>query len=173
MSQPAATSAADQKQLLAEHYDEFRRVARGVLNGDAQALQLQPTDLAHAAAIKIFSLNRIELQGRTHFLSLSARIMRQILMDEVRRVRAAKRQAPVVTTFWPGEQDASLDLEALDAALTKLETIDAERARLVEQRFFAGLTIEEIAAADGVSESTLKRQWRAARAWLIHELQQT
>lgn len=172
MSQSAATPAADQKQLLAEHYDEFRRVARGVLNGDAQALQLQPTDLAHAAAIKIFSLNRIDLQGRTHFLSLSARIMRQILMDEVRRVRAAKRQVPPVTTFWPGEENAALDLEALDAALSKLETIDADRARLVEQRFFAGLTIEEIAAAEGKSESTLKRQWRAARAWLIHELEQ-
>lgn len=88
----ADTSDPAQKQLLVEHYDEFRRVARGVLNGDAAALQIQPTDLAHAAAIKIFNLNRMEVHSRTHFLSLSARIMRQILMDELRRLRAAKRQ---------------------------------------------------------------------------------
>jgi len=160
-----------QKELLVAHYDEFRRVARGVLNGDAQKLQIQPTDLAHAAAIKIFDLNRINLQGKTHFLSLSARIMRQILMDELRRLRAAKRQAPPVTTQWPGGGDGPLDLEELDAALTKLEQIDPERARLVEQRFFAGLTVEEIAAIEGTSESTVKRQWRAARAWLISELE--
>lgn len=164
--------AADhaQKQLVAENYDEFRRVARRVLNGDAQALQVQPTDLAHAAAIKLFALNRIEVQGRTHFLALSARIMRQILMDELRRMRASKRQAPPVTTLWPGEKAAPIDLEALDTALTKLEGIHPDAARLVEQRFFAGLTVEEIAALDGVSESTVKRQWRAARAWLIDEL---
>lgn len=163
----------DQKRLIAENYDEFRRVARGVLNGDAQALQIQPTDLAHAAAIKMFALNRVEVQSRTHFLSLSARIMRQILMDELRRLRAAKRQTPQVTTQWPGEAGRPFDLEALDAALTKLEQVDAERARLVEQRFFAGLTVEEIAALEGVSESTVKRQWRAARAWLINELEQS
>ncbi|HRO03209.1 MAG TPA: ECF-type sigma factor [Terricaulis sp.] len=161
---------AQQQKLVEAHYDEFRRVARGVLNGDAAALQIQPTDLAHAAAIKMFKLNRVEVQGRTHFLSLSARIMRQILMDEVRRMRAAKRQAPPVSTQWPGEQHSSIDLEALDAALARLEEIDPERARLVEKRFFAGLTIEEIAAEENISPSTVKRQWRAARAWLAAEL---
>jgi len=160
-----------QQRLVVAHYDEFRRVARGVLNGDAAALQIQPTDLAHAAAIKMFKLNRVEVQGRTHFLSLSARIMRQILMDEVRRMRAAKRQAPQVATQWPGEENSSIDLEALDAALARLEQIDPDRARLVEKRFFAGLTIEEIAAEENISPSTVKRQWRAARAWLAAELQ--
>jgi RNA polymerase sigma factor (TIGR02999 family) len=167
-----SASAAPPDQFVAENYEEFRRVARGVLNGDAQKLQIQPTELAHAAAIKLFALNRIEVSGRTHFLSLSARIMRQILIDEVRRLRAAKRQAPPVTTQWPGDEGATLDLEALDSALTKLEDVSPELARLVEQRFFAGLTVEEIAALDGVSESTIKRQWRAARAWLLHEMQQ-
>jgi len=170
LTRPIHSPVRGQDQLVAEHYDEFRRVARGVLNGDAAALQIQPTDLAHAAAIKLIKLDRIEVQGRTHFLSLSARIMRQILMDEVRRMRAEKRQAPPVTTQWPGESKGAIDLEALDAALTKLERFDPERARLVEQRFYAGLTVEEIAAAEGVSESTVKRQWRAARAWLIDEI---
>lgn len=160
-----------QNDLLVAHYDEFRRVARGVLNGDAAKLQIQPTDLAHAAAIKIFNLNRIDVSGRTHFLSLSARIMRQILMDELRRLRAAKRQAQPVMTQWPNEDEAALDLEDLDTALTKLEQIDPDRARLVEQRFFAGLTVEEIAELEGASPSTIKRQWRAARAWLISELE--
>ena len=169
IAQDEDTEAAQQR-LVAAHYDEFRRVARGVLHGDGAALQIQPTDLAHAAAIKMFKLNSIDVQGRTHFLSLSARIMRQILMDEVRRMRAAKRQAPQVATQWPGEANSSLDLEALDAALSRLEQIDPDRAQLVEKRFFAGLTIEEIAEEQGISPSTVKRQWRAARAWLAAEL---
>ncbi|MEZ6023710.1 MAG: ECF-type sigma factor [Hyphomonadaceae bacterium] len=144
----ADTADPAQKHLVEQNYDEFRRVARGVLNGDAAKLQIQPTDLAHAAAIKMFALNRIDVSGRTHFLALSARVMRQILMDELRRFRAAKRQAPQVITQWPGEGGAPLDLEALDAALTKLEGIHPEAAKLVEQRFFAGLTVEEIAALE-------------------------
>jgi RNA polymerase sigma factor (TIGR02999 family) len=156
--------------MLAAHYDEFRRVAGRVLNGDAQALQIQATDLAHEAAIKLSGYDKMSVQGRTHFLSLSARVMRQILVDEIRRMRARKRQAPPVETRWPDAGAGPLDLEALDAALTKLEEISPERARLVERRFFAGLTLEELAALDGVSESTVKRQWRAARAWLAAEL---
>jgi len=76
-----------------------------------------------------------------------------------------------VATQWPDAGAGPIDIEALDAALSKLEAIAPERARLVERRFFAGLTLEEIAAFDGVSESTVKRQWRAARAWLAAELQ--
>jgi RNA polymerase sigma factor (TIGR02999 family) len=157
--------------MIVAHYAEFRRVAGRVLNGDAQALQIQPTDLAHEAAIRIAGFDRLSVHGRTHFLSLSARVMRQILVDEIRRMRARKRQAPAVATQWPDSGRSTLDIEALDAALTKLEEIAPERARLVERRFFAGLTVEEIAALDGASESTVKRQWRAARAWLAAELQ--
>lgn len=157
--------------MLAAYYDEFRRVAVGVLRGDAQQLQLQPTDLAHEAAIRIVGFNRLSVKGRTHFLSFSARIMRQILIDEIRRMRARKRQAPPVETQWPEAALGQIDIEALDAALTKLETISPERSTLVERRFFGGLTLEEIAAYDGVSLSTVKRQWSAARAWLAAELQ--
>ncbi|MDX2236221.1 MAG: ECF-type sigma factor [Hyphomonadaceae bacterium] len=163
--------AAAPGDLLADHYDEFRRVAGRVLNGDAQRLQIQPTDLAHEAAIRIVGLDRLHLEGRTHFLSLSARVMRRILIDEVRRLRARKRQAPAVETQWPDGAPGAIDVEALDEALTRLEAISPERASLVERRFFAGLTLEEIAALDGVSESTVKRQWRAARAWLAAQLQ--
>jgi RNA polymerase sigma factor (TIGR02999 family) len=168
-----AGDAAARDRLLALHYDEFRRVARGVLHGDSQKLQMQPTDLAHEAAVRILRLDRITWRDRTHFLSLSAHVMRQVLMDEVRRFRAAKRQAPPVETAWiePGAgAPARLDLEAFDAALGRLAEIDPELGAIVEQRFFAGLTLEEIAFASGQSESTVKRRWRAARAWLLAEL---
>ena len=159
--------------LLALHYDEFRRLARRVLNGDAVKLQIQPTDLAHEAAIRVLRLDRIDLRGRTHFLALSAKVMRQTLMDEIRRHRAAKRNVPPVMTQWLTPESAAppaLDMEALDEALTRLATVDTGLAALVEQRFFAGMTIEEIALESGQSDSTVKRRWRVARAWLLNEL---
>ncbi|MBL8542250.1 MAG: sigma-70 family RNA polymerase sigma factor [Hyphomonadaceae bacterium] len=165
----AESGAQPPAEMLSVHYEEFRRVARRVLNGDAQALQIQPTDLAHEAAIRIAGFNQMSVDGRTHFLSLSARVMRQILIDEIRRMRARKRQAPVETQ-WPQGAIGRVDLEALDTALTKLEAISPQLASIVERRFFAGLTLDEIAANDGISESTVKRQWRAARAWLAAEL---
>jgi RNA polymerase sigma factor (TIGR02999 family) len=170
VAQPKSARAVGDE-MLSAHYDEFRRVAAGVLNGSAQALQLQPTDLAHEAVIRLSGLNRMDVNGRTHFLSLSARVMRQILIDEVRKMRASKRQAPPVNTLWPGgDAGPIIDIEALDRALTKLESASPEYASLVERRFFVGLTLEEIAEIDGVSVATLKRQWRAARAWLVAEL---
>ena len=162
------------ERLLSLHYGEFRQVARRVLSTDGQKLQIQPTDLAHEAAIRLMRLDRLALtdRDRTHFMALSARVMRQVLMDEVRRFRALKRQKPVVETQWvyPGQPAAILDIEAFDQSLEKLEQIDPAKAKLVEQRFFAGLTIEEIAEEEGISISTVKRQWRAARAWLLTDL---
>jgi RNA polymerase sigma factor (TIGR02999 family) len=134
-------------------------------------LALQPTDLAHEAALRILKLDRIDWQGRTHFLALSARVMRQTLLDEVRRFKAGKRQPVEVVTQWPlGGGRPALPLEALDEALERLFKIDADRARVVELRFYAGLTLEEIAETLAVSESTIVRRWRAARAWLLQAL---
>ena len=165
-------NAAATERLLSLHYGEFRNVARKVLNGDGQKLQIQPTDLAHEAAIRLMRLDRISLKDRTHFMALSARVMRQVLMDEIRRFRALKRQKPVVETEWinPGQAVRVLDIEAFDRSLEKLEHVDPGKAQLVEQRFFAGLTIEEIAQDSGVSVSTVKRQWRLARAWILTDL---
>jgi RNA polymerase sigma factor (TIGR02999 family) len=160
-----------QEALLARHYDEFRRLARKVLSGDGAKLQIQPTDLANGAAIRLLGVDRMQVKGRTHFLALSARIMRQTLLDEVRRARAKKRQAPGVLTMWPGADSAPpVDIEDLDRALEELSEASPERGRIVELRFFAGLTIEEIAEHLGESESTVKRRWRAARAWLLERL---
>jgi RNA polymerase sigma factor (TIGR02999 family) len=167
----ASGDARARDALLARHYGEFRVLARRVLSGEGAALQIQPTDLAHEAAIRVLRLDRINVRDRTHFLALSARVMRQVLIDEVRRVKAKKRRAPGLLTLWPdGETDGTLDVEDLDLALTELQQVSPERAHLVELRFFAGLTIEEIASHLGESESTIKRRWRAARAWLLERL---
>ncbi len=159
--------------MLDRYYKEYRQLARKVLGNDSAAQRIQPTELAHEAAIRLFKLERMDIAGRTHFLSLSARVMRQVLLDEVRRFRAAKRQAPPVMTQWNAEPSPQpFDIEDFNEALSRLEEVDPEKARIVEQRFFAGLTIEEIAEQSGVSESTVKRQWRVARAWLLDELSQ-
>lgn len=159
--------------MLDRYYKEYRQLARQVLGRDSAAQRIQPTELAHEAALRLFKLERMDIAGRTHFLSLSARVMRQVLIDEVRRFRAQKRQAPPVLTQWNAEPaPQAFDIEDFNEALSRLEEVDPEKARIVEQRFFAGLTIEEIAAQSGVSESTVKRQWRVARAWLLDELSQ-
>ena len=163
-------SARDQ--LLSLHYQEFRQLARRVLNGDAAVLPIQATDLAHEAAIRLLRLDRVSCRDRTHFMALSARVMRQVLLDEVRRFRAAKRRPPVLTR-WHDPEDptpAAVDMEAFDDSHRRLEAIDPVRARVVELRFYAGLTLEEIADVTGDSVSTVKRRWRAARAWLAQDL---
>ncbi|MBC7519623.1 MAG: RNA polymerase subunit sigma-70 [Sandarakinorhabdus sp.] len=162
-------SHAPNERLLALCYGELRAIARRVLRADGAQLQLQPTDLAHEAAIRIMHLDRIEWQGRTHFLAVSARVMRQALLDEVRHRKAAKRQAPEALTLWPGGGGA-VQLDAFDDALERLFAFDADRARIVELRFYAGLTMAEVASTQGISISTAERRWRSARAWLIAAL---
>lgn len=167
----AAPPAQWPARMLEDYYEDYRRVAKAVLARDSARERVNPTELAHEAAVRIFRLERMDVAGRTHFLSLAARVMRQVLIDEVRRHRAAKRQAPPAMTQWPGETvESSFDLEDFDDALGRLQAADPERAWIVEQRFYAGLTLEEIARVSGKSESTVKRHWRVARAWLLDEL---
>lgn len=146
-------------------------IAGRVLRNDGSQLHLQPTDLAHEAAIRLMKLNRIDIADRRHFLALSARVMRQALIDEVRKLKAGKRAQPEVLTLWPeGDADHTLPLADLDDALCRLAAIDQERARIVELRFFGGLTLEEIAEEMLLSHRTVRRRWDSARAWLIAEL---
>lgn len=174
-SEGHATGAAPPNtpaRLLEVYYSEYRQIARRVIGRDNGGQLIQPTELANEAALRLIRLKKLDLAGRTHFLSLSARVMRQVLIDEVRRHRSQKRQAPPSLTLWPGQAEAQgpVDVEALSDALARLETLDPDKARIVELRFFAGLTVEEIAALNGQSESTIKRQWRVARAWLLDDL---
>lgn len=156
--------------LLSAHYDAFRSIARRLMSRES-AIVIQPTELAHEAAIRLMKLERLDWAGATHFLAMSVRVMRQILVDEARRARTKKRDAPPVLTEWPSGGGAKpVDVEALDEALERLAAISADRARVVELRFFGGLTMEEIATETGMTLATVKRRWIGARAWLLHEM---
>jgi RNA polymerase sigma factor (TIGR02999 family) len=164
--------ATARQRLLDMCYGELRSLARRMLAGDSIAACLQPTELANEVALRILKLNRMQWNDRAHFLATAATVMRQALLDEVRRYRADKRQAPPVLTTLvdAGLATIDLDLEQLDASLQRLALVSAERARLVELRFFVGLTIDEASEILGVSSATLKRQWDAVRAWLLRDL---
>jgi RNA polymerase sigma factor (TIGR02999 family) len=159
-------------QLLELCYNELRQLARRMLSGDSASVRLQPTDLVHDAVLRLLRLDRMQFADRTHFLATAATVMRQALLDEVRRFRAQKRQTPAKVTTWldPGVATVELDLEMLDRSLTRFSEVSPERARLVELRFFAGLTIDETAGTLGISPATVKRQWDAARAWLLRDM---
>ncbi|HEV7715006.1 MAG TPA: ECF-type sigma factor [Steroidobacteraceae bacterium] len=168
----AAGSERSREQLLEMCYSQLRMLARRMLAGDSSAYRLQPTELANETALRVLKLDRMDWRDRAHFLATAATVMRQALLDEVRRFRAAKRQAPAVFTTWvdPGIATVEVDLERLDSSLNRLAAIAPERARLVELRFFVGLTIESTAEILAISPATVKRQWDAARAWLLRDL---
>jgi len=159
----------DRDQLLGEVYGELRAAAARMLRRDAPALTLQPTELVNEAAAKIVRLERMSWNDRQHFFATAVGIMRQAMLDAVRSRRRAKRRAP--TVFLDGDgAEGDIEVEALDTALTKLEREAPELARIVELRFFVGLTVEEIAEVFETSEATVKRRWRTARLWLAGEL---
>jgi RNA polymerase sigma factor (TIGR02999 family) len=133
---------------------------------------VSPTELVNGAALKLFAQDELSARDRRHFMSYAAQVMRQVLIDHVRHERSAKRDAPKVTLMSQIAEEpvSDVDVEALHDALVKLAEVSKEHARLVEMRYFGGMTVEEIAALDGTSPATVKRSWRAARAWLQHAL---
>ncbi len=157
--------------LLAAYYDEFRNISRRILKRSGSQITIQPTDLAHEAAMRLLRANNIVVKDETHFLALSARVIRTTLIDEVRRRRAAKRDVALVTC-WDEEagERSVVDFEVFDRLIERLEIIDADAATVVHLRFYVGLTMAEIAGELDVSESTAVRRWRVARAWLLKEL---
>lgn len=164
------TTSAARDALLASVYEELRQAAARLLRRDAPYLTLQPTELVNEAALRLMKLERMTFADRQHFFATGARVLRQAMIDAIRMRRARKRQAPDVF-LTGGEGEPPFDVEALDAALIKLEAASPELARLVELRFFAGLSVPDIAALWEESESTVKRRWKAARLWLAAELQ--
>src|SRR5688572_8918530 len=163
-------SVSAREQLLALCYAELRAIARRMLAGDSVARRLQPTELANEAALRVLKLEHMQWNDRAHFLATAATVMRQALLDEVRRFRAGKRQMPPVMTTLIDTGMPTLELERLDTSLTHLAQVSPDRARLVELRFFVGLSIEATGGVLGISPATVKRRWDASRAWLLRDM---
>ena len=155
---------------------ELRLIARGHLSRERPDHTLQPTELVNEAFIRLVDQKRVSWQDRAHFFTIAAQMMRRILVDHARRKRSVKRGAgatrvslnDAVGTVSP----STVDIMAVDEALDALGKLDARQARVVELRFFGGLSVEETAAALGISAMTVKREWVTARAWLFHRLRE-
>ena len=161
-------------QLLPRVYDELRRIARGRLQRERPDHTLAATDLVHETFLKLMPFDRVDWRDRAHFFAVASRAMRNVLIDHAVRRGAAKRgggAAPLTLDEHDGAVDHSIDdLIALGEALSRLEALDARQARVVECRFFGGLSLDETAAALDISAATVSRDWTFARAWLHNEL---
>jgi RNA polymerase sigma factor (TIGR02999 family) len=157
-------------ELLPLVYEELRQLADRFLVSEKRGATLQPTALVHEAYLRLVGSDRASWENRAHFFGAAARAIRRILVDRARARRAARRggDRPLrLDTDTPlAEPGPSLEVLVLDEALAKLASIDAQKARVVELRFFGGLSVDETAATLGVSASTVDRDWAFARAWL-------
>jgi RNA polymerase sigma factor (TIGR02999 family) len=155
-------------------YGELRRIAQNYLRHERPEHTLQSTALVHEAYVRLIKQDVPQWQNRAHFFAVAAQLMRQILVDHARAYRAGKRGGGACKlALEEAEKDASrvdVDIVALDEALKTLSAMDAQQSRVVELKFFAGLSIEDTAEVLGISPSTVKRDWITARAWLHREL---
>lgn len=155
-------------------YAELRQIAARHLRRERSDHTLQPTALVHEAFMRLIDQQGVDWQNRAHFFGVAAEVMRRILVDHARRRQAEKRGGGAMTVAlqdgmdWPDGRD--LEIVALDDALDALAQLDPQQSKVVELRFFAGLSVEETAEVLGVSATTVKREWRMARAWLVREL---
>ncbi len=160
--------------LVALVYPELRRMAGALMRNERKDHTLQATALVHEAYMRMVGGGAAP-ENRVHFFGIAANTMRQVLLDHARRRRAAKRGGAEARRV---DMEAELvvshsaldDVIAIDEALLRLAAIDPRQARLIELRFFGGLTVEEAAAAMGISEETAKRDWRSAKSWLQRDL---
>jgi RNA polymerase sigma factor (TIGR02999 family) len=155
-------------------YDELRRIARRSLASQSTDHTLQPTALVHEAYLRLARRDSVAWQNRAHFFAMAAQMMRQILVDHARKQSAAKRGAHPVTLVFDdasiNSKAPSLDVLALDDAMQQLASLDPRQCRIVELRFFGGLSIEETAQVINISPATTKREWATARLWLHHAM---
>jgi len=164
-------------QLIPIVYGELRLLASRQLSAEWRSDRLQTTALVNEAYVKLFAQRQIDWQNRGHFFAIAAQLMRRILIDHARRglrekhggagIRVGLEDVAAIPSESPVDP---VDILALDRALQKLETLDPDQARIVELRFFGGLTVEETAAAIGKSPATVKREWALAKGWLYREL---
>jgi|SRR6185436_7326932 len=160
--------------LMPQIYEELRALANLMLSDRGAQLTLQPTSLVHEAYLRLRDQRRMDWQDRLHFFRIAARAMRRVLVDHCRSRVAQKRGGALVSVdLGEGmavETPRMVDILVVDRLLADLEAQDPQQARIVELRFFAGLTVEETAAALGISPATVKRDWTVAKAWLALEM---
>lgn len=172
-SQRGENRAADA--LFSAMYDDFQRMASRFLTNEPSRERLTSSSLVHEAYVRMVDQRRVDWQGRTHFFAIGARVMRRILVDHARRVRAAKRGGGWART--PLNDSITIQIEededvlALDGLLDQLKVLDPRQANVVELRFFGGLTMKEISAELGIGLRTVEKDWAMARAWLRRELE--
>ncbi len=162
-------------ELLPLVYDELRRLAKSYLKKERSNHTLQPTALVHEAYLRLVGQNEIEWQNRAHFFGVSARLMREILIEYARGRNRQKRGGEFRTQIALDNAvsfsvQKELDVVAVDEALSKLEKLDARQARIVEMKFFGGLKVEEIAEVLSISPATVKREWSSAKLLLYKML---
>ncbi len=154
-------------------YDELRRLAHHYMKGERAGHALQTTALVNEVYLRLVGINGLQWRDRAHFFAMAGTLMRRVLVDYARRQGRDKRGGGVVVTSLDDHAVAAgsgVDVVALNDALERLATVDPQQCRVVELRFFAGLSIEETAEAIGISAATVKREWTTAKAWLYHEL---
>jgi RNA polymerase sigma factor (TIGR02999 family) len=156
-------------------YNELRKLAGNYLRRERSDHTLQPTALVHEAYIKLIDQTQVKWQNRAHFFGIAANIMRRILVDYARQHKAEKRggaaeKLPLEEEILIVSEGKSAELLALDEALENLAKMDPQKSKIVELRYFGGLSVEETAEVLGVSEITVKRHWRMAKAWLYGQL---
>lgn len=155
-------------------HDELRRIARRHMAGERKGHSLQATALVNEAYMRLVDVRQVNWQNRTHFLAMSARLMRRVLVDHARSKHYKKRGGGAARVTFDEElmvtDESGQDLVALDDALQALGTFDERKSRVIELRFFGGLSVEETASVLEVSADTVMRDWRLAKAWLLREM---
>ncbi|MBS1810318.1 MAG: sigma-70 family RNA polymerase sigma factor [Acidobacteria bacterium] len=164
------------EQLLPLVYNELRRLAAGYLRREREDHTLQPTALVHEAYLRLLG-QEVEWKNRAHFFGVAANMMRRILVDHARQHQAEKRGSGDVKIALDEainlSSERAADLLALDDALTALAEFDPQKSRMIELRYFAGLSVEETAQVLGISIATFSRQWKTTKAWLYREITRT
>ena len=163
------------EELIPIVYEELRRLAHGHLRGERRNHTIQTGELVHETYLRLVGAGGVQWQSRAHFFAVAAQCMRRILVDAARARRSLKRggdqtRVDLDSVLAMADAPPNMDLVALDEALTALSSVDARRARVVELRFFAGLSAEQAGEVLEVSAETVMRDWKVARAWLFRQL---
>lgn len=154
------------EQLFRVFYPDLTRMAAGLLRSERN-VSLSAGDLVQETVVRLIQLRHIDYADRAHFLALSSRFMRRILVDHMRAKRSDKRSHYKVTLTTRFDREQAVDLGSLDEAMIRLGLIDRERADIVEMRYFGGMSLKDIGEVLSLSEATVKRRWATARAWLL------